>query len=252
MSRHLVWLAAAILAITAIGQQTPSFDVASVKHSANNEGRHKGGGRGGSNDPSLFTSHNSTLNSLILRAYDLQEYQLSGGPAWMTTERYDIDARPDHPATPGQMMPMLRSLLVDRFQLTTRRETTTLPVYVITVAKGGPKFGPYFQRMKEGDPYPPPDQKRLQLGGSIKNFAFLLRANMRIFDPATGPVVPPADVPPILDRTGLDGEYNILISYDAQEDWPTLLERQLGLKLEARKEPVELLVVDHAAKPSEN
>jgi uncharacterized protein (TIGR03435 family) len=75
---------------------------------------------------------------------------------------------------------------------------------------------------------------------------------MRIFDPATGPVVPSAEIPPILDRTGIEGEYSILISYDAQEDWLALLERQLGLKLEARKEPVELLVIDHAAKPSEN
>jgi uncharacterized protein (TIGR03435 family) len=75
---------------------------------------------------------------------------------------------------------------------------------------------------------------------------------MRIFDPSTGPIVPAADIPPILDRTGLDGAYSILISYDTHEDWPALLERQLGLKLEARKEPVELLIVDHASRPSEN
>jgi uncharacterized protein (TIGR03435 family) len=148
MARHLVWLAAAILAMTAIGQQTPSFDVASVKHSTNNDGKRKGGGR--SNDPSLFSAHNSTLKSLILRSYDLQEYQLSGCPAWMGNDRYDIDARPEQTSTPAQMMLMLRSLLADRFQLTTHRETKTLPVYVIALAKGGPKFGPYFQRMKDG------------------------------------------------------------------------------------------------------
>jgi uncharacterized protein (TIGR03435 family) len=247
MGRNLVWIAA-IFAVVALSRQTPSFDVSSVKPSAGSDSR---GRKGGMNDPTLFSVHNTTLKSLILRSYDIQDYQLSGGPAWMENDRYDIDARPEHPATHEQMMPMLRSLLADRFQLAIHRETKTLAVYVLALAKGGPKFGPYFQRMNHGDPFPP-DQGRIQLGGYLKNFVFALRANMGMFDPATGPIVPAADVPPILDRTGLDGEYSILVSYDAHEDWPAILEHQLGLKLEPRKEPVELLIVDHAAKPSGN
>jgi uncharacterized protein (TIGR03435 family) len=72
---------------------------------------------------------------------------------------------------------LLRSLLADRFQLATHRETKTLSAYAIALAKGGPKFSPYFQRMKDGGPYPP-DRTRLQLGGSLKNFSFLPRANI--------------------------------------------------------------------------
>ncbi len=200
----------------------------------------------------LFSRHNSTLSSLILRAYDLQDYQLSGGPAWIDSDRYDVDARPEHPATQEQMLLMLRSLLADRFQLTTHRETRTLATYVITVAKGGPKFGPYFHPLKEGAPFPP-DEGRMQLGGDLTHFAFLLRANMRIFDPSGGrPNFPAADIPPVLDRTGLTGEYSILVSLDTREEWPAILERQLGLKLELRKEPVDVMIVDHASKPSAN
>ena len=88
---------------------------------------------------------------------------------------------------------MLRSLLTDRFQLMIHWENKTLATYVLTVAKGGPKFGPYFQRLKEGDPFPPADG-RIQLGGEMKNFAFLLRSNMRMFDPASGPVSPSTDI----------------------------------------------------------
>ena len=248
MRRHVVWLSAVLAAAGLSGQQTPTFEVASVKPSANQGGR-KGTKGGGS--PALFSRHNSTLKSLILRAYDLQDYQLSGGPSWIDNDRYDIDARPEHPATQEQMLLMLRSLLADRFQLTTHRETRTLATYVITVAKGGPKFGPYFHPLKEGAPFPP-DEGRMQLGGDLTHFAVLLRANMRMFDPSTGPIVPAADNPPVLDRTGLKGEYSILVSTDTHEEWPAILERQLGLKLELRKEPVDVVIVDHASKPSAN
>jgi uncharacterized protein (TIGR03435 family) len=251
MRHQLVWLAA-IFAAAALSWQTPSFEVASVKPNVTGGGGRKGGGRNSANDPGLLSLHNVTLKTLILRAYSLQDYQLSGGPGWMENDRYDIDARPAGAAKLEQMMLMLRSLLADRFQLVTRRETRTMAVYVISVAKGGPKFGPYFQQLKEGEPFPPKDNGRLQLGGSFRNIAFGLRSNMSMVDPSTGPIVPYAEVPPILDRTGLDGEYSMLISYDTHEDWPALLEHQFGLKLEARKEPVEMLIVDHAAKPSEN
>jgi len=149
------------------------------------------------------------------------------------------------------MMLMLRSLLAERFRLTVRWETKLRAAYIIMVAKGGPKFGPNFQRIKEGDSFPP-DEGRIQLGGSFKNFAFLLRANMRSYDPATGTVVRDTEIPPVVDHTGLAGEYSILVSYNTHEDWPSILEHQLGLKLDLRKEPVEVLIVDHATKPSGN
>ena len=253
MRCHLVWLSA-IFAAVLFSQQSPTFEVASVKLSSDGGGgksASRGSKGGGFRNPTLFSFHSATLKTLILRAYGLQDYQLSGGPGWIENDRYDIDARPERPETPEQMLLMLRSLLVDRFQLRIHRETKTQATYVLTIAKGGPKFGAYFQRLKAGAAFPP-TEGRMQLGGDIKNFVFLLRANMRMFDPATGPVASGIDIPPILDHTGLTGAYSILVSYDTHEEWPAILEHQLGLKLNLRKELIEVLIVDHAIKPSEN
>jgi uncharacterized protein (TIGR03435 family) len=256
MRRHLAGLAALFAAIAA-GQQTPSFEVASVKPTADSGSRGpKGGTKAGTkNDvrnPALFSIHNATLKRLILHAYSLEDYQLSGGPGWIEDDHYDVDARPEHPSTPDQMKLMLRSLLADRFQLTCHRTTKTVATYILTVAKGGPKFGPYFKPLKDGDEYPSSVGGRIQLGGPLQHFIFLLRANMRTFDPATGPVVTAVDVPPILDRTSLTGSYSMLVSTDTHEDWPATLLHQFGLKLDLQKAPVDMLMIDRAVKPSPN
>ena len=135
MRRHLVWLSA-LFAVVGFSQQTPSFEVASVKPTAGRGGGKGAKGGGSTADPMLFSRHETTLRSLILRAYDIEDYQLSGGPAWIDSDRYDIDARPEHPASQEQLMLMLRSLLADRFQLAIHRETKTIAVYALAVAKG--------------------------------------------------------------------------------------------------------------------
>jgi uncharacterized protein (TIGR03435 family) len=93
--------------------------------------------------------------------------------------------------------------------------------------------------------------KGMPLGGAMKNLVLSLRRNMAMFDPLEGQNVQ-QDMPPILDETGLAGEYDILLKIDQHEDWPALLEHQLGLKLELRKMPVEMLVFESAARPSGN
>jgi uncharacterized protein (TIGR03435 family) len=230
----------ALAAVVLIAQQLPSFEVASVKPSANGARRSKSD-RQGYQNAVRFVLRDATLKSLILRAYTAQDYQLSGGPDWMDSNRFDIEAKPPQAASEEQMLLMLRSLLAERFHLSIRREVRPKGVYLLTLAKGGPKLGPYFHRIAEGEQYPPADG-RLQLGGPMSMFVFLLQRNMQS----------PADSPPILDRTGLTGAYSILVSNNGREDWPALLEDQLGLKLELRKEPMEMLIVEHAAKPTAN
>jgi len=238
-------LAAAVL----IAQQLPSFEVASVKPSGASRSK---SGKQELQNPVRFAMRDVTLKTLILRAYGVQDYQLSGGPGWMETDRFDVEAKPAQAAGEEQMLLMLRSLLAERFQLSIRREMRPKGVYLLTLAKGGPKLGPYFHRIGEGDQFPP-DDGRLQLGGPMSTFVFLLQRNMQSYDPSIrSPIVPPADIPPILDRTGLTGEYSILVSYASHEEWPALLEHQLGLKLELRKEPVEMLIVERAARPTAN
>jgi uncharacterized protein (TIGR03435 family) len=240
---------AVMIALLALIAQVHKFDVVSVKPSAGRGGR--GAGKGTANDPSLFAIHNQTVKGMILHAYNLQEYQLIGGPSWIDNDRFDVDAKPEQPTPQDQMLLMFRSVLADRFGLVTHRDIRTMSAYSLTVAKGGPKFGPYFQLLKDGDPFPPAEG-RLLLGGTLREFGVGLRRNMQSFDPSTGPVPPGTEVPPVIDHTGIAGSYSMRLDIGTQEDWPALLEHQLGLRLELHKEPIEVLIVDHVAKPTEN
>jgi uncharacterized protein (TIGR03435 family) len=133
--------AAAIVAIAtaSIGQdradKRPSFAVASIKRDKRDApvtfgvGKGQGGGR------------NVTLKMLIALAYQVQEFQISGGPGWIGSDRFDVEGKvEDAKADPGQLRLMLRSLLEDRFQLKLRGETREAPVYALVVANGGPKI----------------------------------------------------------------------------------------------------------------
>ena len=87
-----------------------------------------------------LTAHNAPLTLLIQRAYAVQAFQVVGGPAWINTDGYDIEAKPEGDTDRKQMWLMLQTLLADRFKLTLHRETRELPVYDLTVAKRGPKL----------------------------------------------------------------------------------------------------------------
>src|SRR5579872_3746838 len=100
---------------------TDTFEVASVRLSSP-----AGTGRAPQADPTHFYARGSTLKQLILRAYDIQEYELSGGPKWVGSDRFDIDAKSAAPASRDRMLIMLQSLLADRFQLRLNHETKAL------------------------------------------------------------------------------------------------------------------------------
>ena len=90
----------------------------------------------------------SWIKQLIQKAYDVKDYQVIGGPSWIESDRYDIDAKAGKAdATEAQMLPMLQTLLVDRFQLKIRRESKEFPVYDLQIAKGGAKL----RVLKPGD-----------------------------------------------------------------------------------------------------
>jgi hypothetical protein len=113
----------------------PKFDVASIKPA-------KPGAPGA---PFMFgvrpmpgggiNATNVTLKLLIQNAYGLQDFQLSSGPGWIETARYNIEAQPDSPAGPNEWKEMLKNLLTDRFQLVLHRETRELPVYALVLAR---------------------------------------------------------------------------------------------------------------------
>ena len=222
------------LILLAVSAQTerPAFEVASVKVSKPTNGPLRvtaPDGQGG------ITYTNVTLKNCIRRAYGVMQYQISGGPAWLDTERFVIDAKAASGAPHSQLMLMLQSLLEDRFKLALHHEKREIPAYDLTVAKGGPKLKPA------------KDENAMQIdsnaqhaliatGVSIQQLAGALRLDR-----------------PIFDATGLTGVYDLTLDYPQDDPFGIFTSLQeLGLKLEQRKHMVEMLVIDGAEKPSDN
>jgi uncharacterized protein (TIGR03435 family) len=233
----------------------PAFEVASVKPSASGAG--PGGKKGGPGaaDPELFSTRNRTLNALLLMAYGVQDYQLSGGPSWAASDRFDIQAKPAEAASRDQMMLMLRTLLSERFELRLHHETKELPAYVLTIARNGPKFGAQFRKVDEAALAAELEKRDsslgIPLGGTMQEFAFLIRSNMKMIHPPDAAWA--GEPPPVIDQTGLSGIYSIFLKiHGPTDDLPAEMEAQLGLKTSLRKIPTDVLIIDGAAKPSVN
>lgn len=208
-----------------------------------------------------FAGKNYTLKLLIAAAYELNPKTISGGPAWLESDRFDILAvtpgaiRPSH----DEQMAMLRKLLTERFQLSFHREPKDFAIYTLDIAKGGAKLKP-----SASPPDDPPAlistvyPQRIHMparNASMTDFTSLMQR--AILDR------------PVVDRTGLTGRYDFDLEWAPDEtqfggevpvasaDAPapplfTAMQQQLGLKLEATRGTVQALVVDHAEKPSEN
>jgi hypothetical protein len=140
-------------------EKPPSFEVASVKASPKGQRAHLP-----AIDPSLLSVKGTTLKGLVMLAYSVpptDSYRVAGGPGWVDTDPYDVDARPAAPSSRADMISMLRSLLADRFRLLVHREVRDVTMNVLVVAKGGPRFGPQFHAVVDGDP--PSDLGRLSI-----------------------------------------------------------------------------------------
>jgi len=201
---------------------------------------------------SMLTAENMSLSNLITYGYDIKDYELLGQPSWADADRYDVSAKAEGEAalTRELAMPMMRALLADRFQVKVHREMKEMPVYALVVPKNGPKF-------KESAPEA---QSLLTLGSKGKGLVMnVTKGGMaqlaNQFSKRNG-----VDRP-VLDKTGLSGGYDYKLEWgdygaaSADADVVsifTAIQDQLGLKLEPTKAPVEVLIVDFAAKPSEN
>jgi uncharacterized protein (TIGR03435 family) len=230
--------------------QQPEFEIASIKpnHSptgGSNFNRKPGGG--------LDAIH-VTLKDMILFAYDLREYQLIGGPKWLDEERYDVIAKPNHDDVVEtnnyeeawrKIHLKMRSLLADRFKLAIHNETRELPIYALILGKNGPHLTP---STAEGLNIHNQTGHLVCTKITMKQFAEMpLSARMGRS---------------VVDKTGLTGEFDFDVTYlpdraatstDASgPDFLTAMQEQLGLKLEPRKGPVPVIVVDRAEKATEN
>ncbi len=262
-----ITLLTALMCAALIAQTTdplPAFEVASVKRTPppTQDFRMVPGaaGRGPTNDSTYFTRRGTTLKLLIAWAYNVQDYQVTGGPAWIDSDRYDIEARAEHASDRDRMRLMLQSLLAERFGLSVHTESKSRSVYALVVAKDGPKTGPQFRRLTDEEAA----RSRSRLGGpgqnifvaDLKQFASTLTdiMNPRDFGPS-GTQLPQMEFRPVVDQTGLQGIYEITLTWKSgttttPEEQAALyeatVEEQLGLKLESKKAMVDTLIVDHA------
>jgi uncharacterized protein (TIGR03435 family) len=202
-------------------------------------------------DQGRLTARNISLKGLIEDAYGVQDYQVEG-PDWINSERFDVlatlpEALPKGETFAAAFDVMMQKMLADRFKLVVHREQKIRPVYGLFVAKSGIKFkeAPASDCGSHGA-----NNRSTHFVGkcvSMDAFAAFLAKRRRDL---------PVDLP-VLDRTGLQGFYNLKLEWVPDSTsgviLPIALEEQLGLKLETRKAPIEILVVDSAQRaPSEN
>jgi uncharacterized protein (TIGR03435 family) len=212
-----------------------------------------------------FLAYNHALKTLIAAAYDVSQQAISGGPAWVESERYEILAKAPNDIRPNlnEQMAMLRALLADRFKLTFHREPKEMPVYALTVAKGGPKF-------KESKLLPDASPEGPPAPGFVVALPLLrLPARYVSMNELASLFQRSALERPVVDRTGLTGRYDFDLVFAIDETlfggalgkgsedatmpgFFAAVQEQLGLKLEATRGPVSMLVIDHAERPSDN
>jgi len=235
----------------------PSFEVATIK-----PGKPGSPGKGlGLRDPRTFMTINYSVSDLISFAYKVHVRQITGAPAWLEDEKYDIQATPDPPGMPStrQIEIMVQKLLAERFKLAFHHDKKELSVFALTVGKTGSKLTASTSNL---------DVPGLSFRGlGVMN---AMNANMSDF---TGTMQSLVLDRPVVDQTGLKGRFDFELKWTAddsqfpglkgqlppprddvetQPDLFTAIQQQLGLKLEAVKIPVDVLVIDHVEKPSAN
>jgi uncharacterized protein (TIGR03435 family) len=233
--------------------QAQEFDAASVRTSTV-----AGDRKSMNSDAGRIAYTNVTLRDCLMAAYDVKDYQISG-PGWMATDRFDIAATAGGANSVGanpddDMMVMLQHLLLDRFQMSVHRETKELPVYAMVVGKNGAK-------VHETDT-PGRSSVRMNGGGVI----FKSVTMQDLVDTMSRIHMAEMDRP-VIDSTGLKGRYDFTVNlFGTQEEMMsalskgdfgtsifTLIQEQLGLKLEPQKLPLDMVVVDKAERvPTEN
>jgi bla regulator protein blaR1 len=260
---RLATLAIALTCALCFAQSKKEFDVATVKPTADKDNnfmlrRPQNG---------TFSATGVTLKMLIMSAYEVNAYQVSGGPSWIGTQRWDIQAKAEGATglmPRDQFDEVLRALIEDRFRLKTRRESKDMPVYELVVAKNGSKLSPH-----TGDPAKPQDRVRMGYGSlrfqqaRIAGLVFQLSVQL-------GRTV--------IDKTGLTGEYDFALAWlpEPGQGGPesiglppqalpspapsdpnrpsifTAIQEQLGLRLDSQRGPVDMIVIDSVEKPTEN
>jgi len=274
--------------IQAQAVESPRFEVASIKLNGGGITNQQGGQLVGFQvlPGGRLVVENFSLLELMMAAYGLQYFQISGGPSWISSDRYNIEAKaagnPDGKEVAG---PMLQALLKDRFNLAFRSDMKELPIYNLTVAKNGAKLqhsteGSCISTSLNAQPFVllAADQVPCGFRGFEQNG---LDRKLKVFGISTTELAEALSKGElgrtVIDKTGLIGNFDILMHWTfelpaqvpiadgaGRPGTPTLpsettgpsiftaIQEQLGLKLESGKGPVKVLVIDHVQRPSDN
>jgi uncharacterized protein (TIGR03435 family) len=202
-----------------------------------------------------FTTENATLRMLVTFAYSVHDFQVLGGPRWIDSDAFDIVAKPENKSSRVQLLQMVQVLLTERFKLRIHRETKEQPVLALVIGKNGPKL-----KMANTDDGGP--MRGLQGGrGELTGLGADMGSLARRLSGVIGRVV--------IDRTGLSGKYDFKLQWTPDTAQPmrgpdepvdsslgssilAAVQEQLGLKLEAQKGPVDMIVIDAVERPSAN
>lgn len=256
-------------AVIAAAQDTGSFDVASIK-------QNRSGAAGASLDISRgqLRATNAPLQTVIRQAFEVMDSQIVDAPGWVASDRYDIIARaPSGVVTAEAMRPLIRALLAERFRLATHTETREMPVYVLIKAKADGSLGPNVRQVAidcaantpASVARPPaaadewPYCSVTVLPGSLYLGGYRMTEITRLLSTLVGRTV--------IDETGIEGRVQFRLQYrpgsgglppasagavDDRPDIFTALQEQAGFKLEARRTPVDVLVIDRIDRPTED
>ncbi len=243
----------------------PEYDVASIKLNKSNDGMMRL-----SNSPDGFSCVNLHLKTLIANAYGIREDLISGGPGWVDSTGFDVDAKVSaddveafKKLTGRQRNSLMQPLLAERFHLKVHHETKILPMYDLLLAKGGLK-------MKANPPvgasgYAAKDPEAAKPRGMMTMGPGMLKGQNLPMTSIVGQLSSALEST-VVDKTGLTGTFDFDLKWTPDDAGPakgdgsgesnvsifTAVQEQMGLKLQPTKGPVDTLVIDHAELPSEN
>ena len=266
--RWSVAMVVALSVVAALLAQTPkpTFEVVSVKRNISGRVGHSMGPRPGG----AYEAGNAPISVLIEFAYEVSPYLLVGGRDWLQTSRFDIAARAGRDAPITEMKVMMQALLEDRFKLVVHREQREMSHFALVKARGDGRLGPDLKRVADScEATRSPDPRA---NPSSEKPWQTLAANGRS---CGAPISAIADLAsrvletPVVDKTGLDGGWDYSLRFGStlgqsfgsltavasdpdMISFSTALEDRLGLKLEATRGPVDVLVIDSVQPPTEN
>jgi len=234
-----------LLAAQGFAQTAPprAFELASVKPAADSNPYHWNA------VPGTLRMRGINLRQIIQAAYSVQDFQVERGSGWADTERFDIDAKADHPADRDEMLLMLRTLLAERFRLKMANKPRRVEGYTMVLTKGGLKIQ---EDPSEGSPAASVNTGRMTItrfpmGGIAHALSSILEL-------------------PVEDRTGLSGQYSFSLQWTPQNrvtmgsadgltlaaSLPEALEAKIGIRLERGKVEIPVYIIEHAERPTEN